>query len=100
MVLSSNYRELFLRAKYFLSPYIIVVSVKETFLEYRRDHILQWLREHVKCGWKSVGYVPPPRIEYFMDHDGERHAIPYAYVGFTFKNVSEAVMFKLALNDL
>jgi hypothetical protein len=99
------------RLLWFPRPWRDIVNVKETLIEARRAEIKGWLDEHAQCGWRSVGYVKPKTEElvYIMGpprvdaqgiiHPGERQPVPHAFIGIQFKNPTEAVIFKMILND-
>ena len=95
--------EVFIWFKWRRKPYIEQVSIKEGFFDKKQDKVLRWLKNNAKSGWKCVGYVAPTegQIEYFISlQDGKTYALPHAFIGFRFKNVTEAVLFKMVVYDL
>ena len=85
------------------------VNVKEILIYTKLAETKNWLKANAKSGWHIIGYIKPKpsEIEYhnypgdaFEDGLPRTSAVPNAFIGFRFKKESEAIMFKMILNEL
>lgn len=75
-----------------------------TIMDQHLSPVVVWLNENAHCGWRCVGYVQPKPEEierkYIFDGNERRLiTVPNAFLGIEFKNKTEAVLFKMVLND-
>ncbi len=93
--------------KWILKPWGHCVHMRESFCREREHAIAAWLDTNAHSGWRYAGTVKctdDERAQVAAEKAQARKAgvaIPYLvmFVGIEFKNIAEAVIFKMVLHD-